>query len=321
MLSVFHVCVDTEDTEKKGGPIMTVGGPIYMTPVGTRLVTAAFSALAAIVFFAHPARAQRQQIVWTEQEKPIVQQLRGLRQMPDATRAEATTNLALAIRQLPASMNKLTLASHLANLSTEGDFGHDSLQEVATTLAAALREHPLPDNRGQPAAPYIELAELVRYDRAASLDSAQFTAAMSKLITDDQQREQADFTLKDLEGENWSLQHLHGKVVLVNFWATWCPPCRKEMPDSTRSQELEGQGFVILAISDEDIGKVKAFITQRHIAYPILLDPGSKVHQLFQVDGIPKSFVYNREGKLVTESIDMRTRRQFLEMLAQAGVK
>ena len=302
---------------------MMVGGSIYSTPVKSGLLIATFSAVTALVFIAHPASAQRQQIVWSEQEKPIVQQLRGLRQVPDEKRGQATKDLALAIRKLPASPNKLTLANGLANLSTEGDFGHDTLQKVATTLAAALAEQPPAGNRAQPAEPYVELAMLVRYEHVrVSSDSPQFVAAMSKLEDDDRSREHADFALNDLEGKPWSLQALHGKVVLVNFWATWCPPCRKEMPDLDKLyQEFKDKGLLILAISDEDMSKVQPFIAEHHYAYPILLDPGSKVHQVFRVEGIPKSFVYDRNGKLAAEAIDMRTRKQFLAMLAQAGIK
>jgi peroxiredoxin len=94
------------------------------------------------------------------------------------------------------------------------------------------------------------------------------------------------------------------------------------MPDlEALSKRFADQGFVVLAISDEEADKVKPFIAERAITYPILLDPDSKVHKEFQVEGIPKSFVYDREGKLVAQSIDMRTQRQFLEMLAQAGLQ
>ena len=267
--------------------------------------------------------AQKQEVVWSAEEKPIAEQIHGLRQLSDDVRAGVTKQLALQIRQLPATPNKLRLAVGLANLSTEGDFGHDTLQEVATTLADTLRQQPAPDDHGQPAAPYLELAQLVRYEHLqASLDVPQFKAAMAKLEADDQRRQEADFTLTDLQGKTWSLKELKGKVVLVNFWATWCPPCRKEMPDlNTLYQRFRDQGLVVLAISDEEADKVKPFIAERNVSYPVMLDPGRKVNELFQVEGIPKSFVYDPEGKLVAQSIDMRTQKQFLEMLGQAGLR
>jgi peroxiredoxin len=206
----------------------------------------------------------------------------------------------------------------LASRATEGDFGHDTLQEVATTLADAIKEQP-PKEQDD----YLELASLVRYEHVnASLDSPQFAAAMAKLEADDQHRNEANFTLTDLNGKPWTLRELRGKVVMVNFWATWCPPCRKEMPDlETLYQRFGPQGLVILGISDEDSATVSPFVAQQKVTYPILLDPGRKVNDLFQIEGIPKTFIYSREGKIVAESIDMRTQKQFLEMLAQAGLQ
>jgi peroxiredoxin len=273
----------------------------------------------------NPALTPRAQsgIIWCDQDKPILDQLRHLRDLPDDVRARTTKDLALQIRRLPAGPNKVVLANALANLSTEGDFGHETLQEVTTTLASALDEHPVPEDKGQPAAAYGELAQLVKYEHMEATSSdPQFAVAMAKLEADDQRRQQADFTLTDLNGKPWTLKALRGKVVLVNFWATWCPPCRKEMPDlEALYNRFKDQDLVILAISDEDAGKVAPFIAERKISYPILLDPGRKVNELFAVDGIPKTFIYDRSGTLVAESIDMRTRHQFLEMLARAGLQ
>ena len=77
---------------------------------------------------------------------------------------------------------------------------------------------------------------------------------------------------------------------------------------------------MILGISDEEAAKVEPFIRERKVTFPVLLDPGRKVNKMFVVEGIPKRFVYDRDGKLVAQSIDMRTGKQFLEMLAKAGV-
>jgi peroxiredoxin len=166
----------------------------------------------------------------------------------------------------------------------------------------------------------------VRYEHVELLtnftnDDGQFHAALQQLANDDLKREHLDFSLKDLSGKTWTFSDLRGKVVLVNFWATWCPPCRKEMPDlETLYQRFESKGFVVLGISDEEAAKVAPFIAARKVTFPVLLDPGRKVNDLFLVEGIPRSFVYDREGKLVTQSIDMRTQKQFLEMLAKVGL-
>ncbi len=280
------------------------------------------SALTSLFLLDTPS-LHAQQRGGSDEEKSIVEQLHGLRHLPDDVRARTTAQLAIRIRQLRSGTAKVSLAFSLASLATEGDFGHDTLQEVATTLASALREQPPPSEKGQPAGPYIELAQLVRYEHVQAVsDNPQFTAALSKLEADDRSRQNADFTLTDVHGKPWTLKSLQGKVVLVNFWATWCPPCRKEMPDlETLYKRFKDEGLVVLAISDEDAGKVNPFLAKADVTYPVLLDPGRKVNELFQIEGIPKSFVYDRGGKLVSQAIDMRTRKQFLEMLGHAGLQ
>jgi peroxiredoxin len=280
----------------------------------------AAAALFVLVLFV----SAQSKTAWNEQEKPIVDQINTLRKLDDKRRAQTTKALALEVRQLPPGPHKLAIAGGLASLSTEGDFGEDTLQEVTTTLAQALREHPpAAAKSGGPNHHFMELASLVRYEHMkADSDNPQFAQAMAQLEKADAARQNADFTLTDLQGESWHLQELHGKVVLVNFWATWCPPCRKEMPDlQSLFDQYKSNGLIVFSISDEEAAKVKPFIEAQKITYPVMLDAGGKVHALFQVEGIPKSFVYDREGNLVAQSIDMRTRSQFQEMLAAAGLK
>lgn len=278
----------------------------------------------SVIMLLTPLAGQAQsRIAWTNEEKPIVQQLSGLRGLSDEQRTGATRQLAVQIRNLMAGDHKVILANALASRSTEGDFGHDVLQEVTSTLEQALREHPEPGRTNEAQSPYLELAELVRYEHMrASLDDPAFTAALARLEIADKARQEANFALDDLQGTKWKLKDMRGKVVLVNFWATWCPPCRKEMPSLERLyQRFSGHGLVILAISEEDPDKVRPFIGKMNITFPVLLDPGRKVNDLFQVEGIPKTFIYDREGKLAAQSIDMRTDKQFLEMLAVAGIQ
>ncbi|MGA7234849.1 MAG: TlpA disulfide reductase family protein [Bryobacteraceae bacterium] len=279
------------------------------------------SAVISLTAIALLAQSQKQAQRPSEAEQAISKQIGGLRSIPDDQRGAVTKRLALEIRNLPdASVSRLGLANGLANLSTEGDFGHDTLQTVATTLASAIRE-----NTGQavPASAFEELASLVRYEHVdASLDVPEFHAAVSKLEAADRARQDANFTLQDLQGNSWTLKDLGGKVALVNFWATWCPPCRKEMPDlEALGKRFKDQGLVILAISDEDAAKVKPFIAERQFTFPVLLDPGRKVNKLFDVEGIPKTFIYDREGRLSAQAIDMRTEHQLLEMLGRAGIR
>ncbi|MBZ5726553.1 MAG: TlpA family protein disulfide reductase [Acidobacteriia bacterium] len=130
------------------------------------------------------------------------------------------------------------------------------------------------------------------------------------------------FTLTAMDGKAYNLDALRGRVVLLNFWATWCPPCRKEMPDMEKLyQRFSAKGLTVLAVSDEERETVAGFLRKQSYTFPVLLDPGGKVGAAFNVEGIPKSFLFDRGGKLVAQAIDMRTERQFLAMLQQAGLE
>jgi len=289
---------------------------------GLALCAAGISLFFPAEFFPAEAVAQGQKIVWSKQEKSILEDIRDLRNLSEGNRAKTTRQLALKIRQLPAGTNKQRLAVTLASRSTEGDAGKDTLQEVATTLAESLREQPIAGGPQGPEMPYSELAELVHYEHVqVTLDDRQYAAALSKVEADDLRHQQADFTLTDLHGKAWALKDLHGQVVLVNIWATWCPPCRSEMPDlESIYKRFKKDGLIVLAISDEEAGKVKQFVDEYGLSYPILLDSDKSVHKQYTIEGLPRSFVYDRDGKLVAQAIDMRTKKQFLDMLELAGL-
>ncbi len=109
-----------------------------------------------------------------------------------------------------------------------------------------------------------------------------------------------DFKLKTLDGKEVSLSDYRGKVVLINFWATWCPPCREEMPLFKRVYErYKNKGFEILAVStDTSVDPVKKFVKEYRLDFPVLLDTDN-ISSLYGIQGLPTSFLIDREGKIV----------------------
>jgi len=107
-----------------------------------------------------------------------------------------------------------------------------------------------------------------------------------------------DFRLVDLEGKQQSLSQYRGKVVLVNFWATWCKPCTTEMPAmQTMYDKLRDKGFVVLAINElEDDAKVREHIRQYSHTFPVLMDRDNKVANQFGVFGLPVSVFIDEKG-------------------------
>jgi peroxiredoxin len=109
-----------------------------------------------------------------------------------------------------------------------------------------------------------------------------------------------DFSLKTLGGENVKLSDLRGKVVLVNVWASWCPPCRAEMPALERVyQAYKDQGFVVLAVDStvqDTVANATAFVSENKLSFPILLDESGSVTRQYRVQSLPSSFFVGADG-------------------------
>ncbi|HDQ14467.1 MAG TPA: TlpA family protein disulfide reductase [Sediminispirochaeta sp.] len=125
--------------------------------------------------------------------------------------------------------------------------------------------------------------------------------------------EAPDFTVPDLEGSQVSLSNQKGKLVLLNLWATWCPPCREEMPSMQELYDrLEPRGFTILAISApqpprETEEKIRGYIGENGFNFPVLIDSEFQAFPIYNTGSIPTSYLIDPEGNLVarlTGSID-----------------
>lgn len=116
------------------------------------------------------------------------------------------------------------------------------------------------------------------------------------------------FALPTPDGRTIDLAGLRGKVVLLNFWATWCPPCREEMPSMERlHQEFKDQGLVVLAVNVQESPKrVVLFMRGFQLSFPTVLDADTTVTARYQVRGLPATFLIDRQGRLVGQVIGAR---------------
>ena len=111
-----------------------------------------------------------------------------------------------------------------------------------------------------------------------------------------------DFQLQTIEGETITLSELKGQAVLVNLWATWCPPCRAEMPAMQKLyDEYKGQGFEVLAVNmtyQDDPSAILPFLRENNLTFPVLLDQTGGMARSYELRSLPSSFFINREGKI-----------------------
>ncbi len=117
-----------------------------------------------------------------------------------------------------------------------------------------------------------------------------------------------EISLSDVTGTTHRLSEYRGRAILLNFWATWCIPCRTEIPSMERAYRRLGQkGLAVLAVNlDAGRGPVEAFIKEHGVTFPVLLDPQGTSSRAYHVLGLPTSYLIDREGRLVLREIGPR---------------
>src|SRR5207237_3540111 len=131
-----------------------------------------------------------------------------------------------------------------------------------------------------------------------------------------------EIVLKDLQGRDVKLSDLRGKVVLVNFWATWCKPCKEEMPAMQAAYDkLRDEGLVVLAVNElEDVQRVAEHVRSHGHTFPVVMDHDNRIANRYGVVGLPASFLIDRQG-IVRERVSgsLLTEQWIADMVARYG--
>lgn len=128
--------------------------------------------------------------------------------------------------------------------------------------------------------------------------------------------EAPDFKLNDLNGKTVRLSDYRGKSVMINFWATWCPPCKKEMIDIETFSKKKQDRWVVLAVNVDggnEIG-VRQFVKERNLTFSVLIDNNDMVSNQYHILSIPTTFFLNEDGIIVNKGFTMLTLQQMLEL-------
>lgn len=130
------------------------------------------------------------------------------------------------------------------------------------------------------------------------------------------------FSLTDLDGKEHTLKSLKGKVLLLDFWATWCPPCRRELPHVQKlHEELASQGLVVLGVnSEKDEAKLKKSLKENKITFPVLRDTERAASEAYKVTAIPRVIIIDRNGTVKADFTGIRTEEELKKALEEAGI-
>jgi peroxiredoxin len=124
-----------------------------------------------------------------------------------------------------------------------------------------------------------------------------------------------DFELENLQGNTVKLSDFRGKKVILNFWATWCPPCKEEMPDMEEFYKKAGEDVIILAVNIDPQYNVSKFIKEVGITFPVLLDKKDTVNNMYQVITIPTTYFIDEKGIIRKKYLSAMNKEIILEYL------
>lgn len=143
---------------------------------------------------------------------------------------------------------------------------------------------------------------------------------MISLVSFSNSAKAPDFNLKDQYGVVHSLENYKGKVIFLNFWATWCPPCKKEMPDVEsiyKEYEENKKDVVILGVNSEKENEVKKFLKDKGYTFPTVIDENSEVMRKYFIQAFPTSFVIDKEGNVYGYVMGGLTKEQIKQVIEE----
>lgn len=186
----------------------------------------------------------------------------------------------------------LILMSALLPLSSKGVFTDEPKQDVPNETPLASAE---PVETPSQSSPFDELY--------AKLNQAGFETPANGIIPS------VDFQLPNLSGVDVKLSDYRGQLVFLNFWATWCGPCRSEMPSMENVyNDLKDEGFVILAVDiAEDNKTVQSFVDELGISFPVVLDQTGEIGGVYDARSIPSTYLIGRDGNIIGRAIGARS--------------